>query len=187
MNKFRASYSNLHRWESGDFEGFVKGYFKLEPPLTSREQAEGKEWHDKWKDEVLKTSCMPELFGGRPLVDPIVEIKKVVQLEDWLDYVFIADLVEGSNIHDWKTGVDDSGKWINTNQLGCYAVGLTFDKIFVNQGFMHHYNQYTKRVDSSSIWLTDQVLKEAHNWIITLSCEAHEYLRVNNLYEKYGK
>jgi hypothetical protein len=154
--------------------------------MTTREQAEGKEWHDKWEKEVKKTGCLPTLFGGRKLDTFKCEVKKVVELAPWLDYVFVADLVEGSNVHDYKTGVDDSARWVSTKQLGCYAVGLTFDKIFINRGYIHHFNQYTKKVDSSSIWITDKVLEDAHNWIITLSSEAHEYLTNNNLYEKYG-
>lgn len=185
--KFRASYSGLHRWESGDVEGFVKGYFKLEPPMTTREQAEGKKWHDIWQKEVDETKCLPKIFGGSKLIDPKCEIKQVVELEDWLDFVFITDLVDGSAVHDYKTGVDDSGKWINTNQLGWYAVGLTFAKTFINRGFIHHFNQYTKKVDNSSIWITDKVLKDSYNQIITLASDAHEYLRVNHLYERYGK
>jgi len=186
-NIFRASYSGLHRWESGDYEGFVKGYFHLEPSPTTREMSEGKDFHKLWEDEINKTKCLPELFGGKKLTDPVCEVKKLVHLEDWLDFVFIADMVDGSDIHEFKTGVSQSADWANTNQLGCYAVGLTFDKHFVDRGFVHHYNQYSKKYDMSMVWLTDKILKEAHNWIVTLASDAHEYLRVNNLYEKYGK
>lgn len=185
--KFRASYSILHRWESGDFEGFVKGYFKLEPSPTTREMSEGKDWHKLWENEILKTKHLPELFGGRPLIAPECEVKQVVEIEPWLDFVFIADMIDREDIHEFKTGVSSSSDWVNSNQLACYAVGLTFLGKVIKRGFVHHYDQYNKKYDMSMLWITDKVLKEAHNWIVTLSCEAHEYLRVNNLYERYGK
>lgn len=186
MNKFRASFSLLTKWESGDFEGFVKGYFKLEKPITTREMSEGKEYHQQWQKEIEDTKCMPKLLGGKKLNNPICEIKKVVQLEDWLEYVFIADMVDGEDIHEFKTGVSKSSDHINSKQLGCYAVGLTMDKQVVKRGFLHHYDQYSKKYDMSMIWITDEVIKEAHNWILTLSAEAHDYLLSNGLYERFG-
>ena len=189
MNKpiFRSSYTMLHIWQSGDWEHFVKSYFHLGEQLTTREMSEGKEFHSQWQKEIEETKCLPKLFGGTQLKDPKCEVKKLVKLEDWLEFVFIADMVDGSDIHEFKTGVSSSSDWVKTNQIACYGVGMTFDKHFVDRGFVHHWDQYNKRYDMSMIWLTDKVLQETQNWIETLSSEAYDYLLTNKLYERFGK
>ena len=185
MIKFRASYTNLMKWRSGDYEGFVKAYFKLGPSITTREMDEGKTWHLKWAKEIKKTKELPKLFGGGKLSNPMVENKMVVNIDDWIDFVFICDCYENNGeFIDFKTGVQNSGF---DTQLGTQAVGLTLAKIKANRGHIYHYNQYNKDTEHDIFWITDRALKDSLNWIITLSSEAHEYLKNNNLYERFKK
>ena len=80
-NKFRASFTILNIWKSGDWERAIKAYFKLEQFVTLA-MAEGREWHKKWAEESKQTKKLPAIFGGKELVNPIIEEKKVVSIYD---------------------------------------------------------------------------------------------------------
>ena len=186
MNKFRASYTVLRLWETGRWEDAVKAYFKLEQ-FTTRAMAEGKEYHEKWKEYIDKNKKLPKVFGGKKLKKPITEKKIVVQLYDWLELVFIADLIDEPVIYDFKTGTQSSGAYIETMQLPVYAMGLTLSDIFINEGNILHYNQHIKKSDQSKMKIDDSVVKQGLNWVETLAGEMHEYFRNNKLYDRFNK
>lgn len=184
-NKFRASYSVLNIWKSGDWERAIKAYFKLEK-FTTQAMADGHQWHQKWCDHINKTKTLPIEFGGQKLNNPICEKKIVVELADWLDYVFIIDCYDNPTLHEFKTGKQSSESYAGDEQIRVYGVGATYAGLYVDRAIIHHYDQYSKRYDMSIVWLTDKTLQDAHNWIVTLSSEMHDYFVKNSLYEKFG-
>lgn len=184
--KFRASYTVLSQWASGNWEQAIKSYFKLEDFITPA-MVEGREWHEKWKAHTSQTGCLPIEFGNRQMKNPIVEIKKVVSMSEWLDLVFIIDCLEAPIIHEYKTGKQSSEVHANSKQLGVYAVGATLTGHYVNQGIVHHYDQYKKSYDMSMVWITDKMLDETNNWIETISSEMHDYFVKNDLYLTYSR
>jgi len=185
MTKFRASFTVLNLWDQGDYDEAIKAYFKLERVKT-RAMDEGSAKHDEWRRHVLATGCLPQEFGGAKLNNPSVENKNVIQLENWLDFVYIPDLVDGQTIYEFKTGVTTSQQYADSKQMGVYAVGLTFDKVFVNRGVVLHWNQYTRKADTSTVWLTDKVLRDAHHWIIGQSRAMFDYISQNGLFDKFN-
>lgn len=184
--KFRASFSVLSQWADGNWERAVKSYFKLEQ-FTTPAMAMGKEWHEKWAQHTNATGCLPVEFGGAKLKKPITELKTVVSLDDWLDLVFIIDCLDEPDIHEYKTGKQSSEAYANTKQLGVYAVGATLKGYLVKRGIIHHYDQYTKKTDTSIVWLTDKLIDDAHNWIFTIAGEMHDYFIKNELYKRFAK
>lgn len=186
MNKFRASYSVLNTWESGQYERAVEMYFKLSS-FTTEAMAEGKIWHKKFEEEIKKTGCLPKIFGGDKLINPRTEVKKVIEIYDWLQLVGVIDLLDSPTVIDFKTGKGSSESSAGSHQLGLYGVLCTFDKIKVTKGQIMHYDQYKKTVDTSTVWLTDRLLEDTMNWLITLSGSMHDYLNTNKLYERFGK
>lgn len=184
--KFHASYTALNLWNSGNYERAVEAYFHLQS-FTSEAMADGKTLHDQWEKEVKETGCLPKIFGGKKLIKPIVEEKRLVQIYDWLELSYKIDLLDDGVIYDYKSGKGSSESAISTKQLGVYGVGCTFDKIKVTKGQILHYDQYKKTVDTSSVWLTDTLLEDTLNWIVTLSSDMHTYLTDNKLYERFGK
>jgi len=184
--KFRASYSVLNTWADGNWERAVEMYFKLRQ-FTTPAMAMGKEYHEKWANHTKATGCLPTEFGGAKLTKPVTEIKSVVSLDEWLDLVFIIDCLDEPTIHEYKTGKQSSEAYAGGMQLGVYAVGATMQGFYVTKGIIHHYDQYTKKSDNSTVWLTDKLIDEAQNWIISLASEIHNYFITNNLYERFGK
>lgn len=186
MKIFRASYSVLSTWESGNWERAIEMYFKLADYVTPA-MVDGREMHKKWEDYAKKNNKMPEVFGGAKLYNPIIEKKHEIQLEDWLEFVFIPDLVDAPNLIDYKTGRSNpSAKAVRT-QLGLYAVGLDFFDINVSLGKLYHYNQYTKKVNLDIVCITDKLKAEAREYLYTVSSEMHDYFEKNDLYNKLGK
>lgn len=184
-HKFRASFTVLNIWASGDWERAIKAYFKLEKFVTPA-MAEGRDWHKKWAEESKLTKKLPAIFGGQDLVNPIIEEKRVVSIEPWLDLVFIIDNYDKPVLHEYKTGKQSSEAYASSMQLPVYAVGATLSGLYVEQGKIYHYDQYSKKVDMSVVWITDKLLKDAHNWIVTLGGEMHDYFIKNGLYERFG-
>lgn len=184
--KFRASYSILNVWDSGDWERAIKYYFKLET-YTSPAMAAGKEWHKNWSDYINATQALPIEFGGKKLFKPQSEIKRVVSIEPWLDLVGIIDCYDNPTIYEFKTGKTSSEVYASSMQAGVYAVLATYGEFYADRAEIHHYDQYTKKHDMSVVWITDKMLEKALNWIITLSSDMHDYFLKNQLYEKFGK
>ena len=64
-NIFRASFTVLDQWNSGNWEQAVKTYFKLEKFITPEMQA-GREWHEKWAKHISDTKTL-QLQKKKPL------------------------------------------------------------------------------------------------------------------------
>lgn len=186
MSKFRASYTILDQWNSGNWEMAVKMYFKLDQFVTPAMQ-DGREWHEKWAKHIEATKTMPIEFGAKPLIAPIPEQKTVVSLDEWLDLVGVIDCYDEPTIYEWKTGKQSSEVYAGSMQGGIYAILGTYSKKYVEKVEIHHYDQYRKKADMSIIWVTDDLLKATYNWIITTAGEMHNYFLTNDLYNKFGR
>jgi len=183
--KFRASYSVLNAWQSGNYERAVEMYFKLTDFVTEAMQ-DGRDWHEKWEAEVKDTGCLPQIFGGTKLIKPITEQKIVRQVDEWLEIVGIIDLQHGENgetLVDYKTGKTQSDNYANSFQPRVYHVLIPSAKRFE----FRHYDQYNHTTDTSIIHLTKKTLNDGIDWLITNASEMHSYLEKNQLYERYAK
>jgi hypothetical protein len=184
-NIFRASFTVLDQWNSGNWEQAIKTYFKLEKFITPAMQA-GREWHEKWAKHITDTKTMPIEFGGFALKDPIAEQKTVVHLDDWLDLVGIIDCYANPVVYEWKTGKSSSETYAGTKQGGIYAMLATLSQKYVERIEIHHFDQYRKLSDMSIIWVTPELMDESHNWIVTTAAEMHTYFEDNGLYARFG-
>lgn len=182
--KFRASYSILSVWAGGDWERAIKMYFKLEK-FTTPAMAEGKRYHEQWEQHIKATKTLPAVFGGAKLQQPETEVKKVVELEPWLDLVGVIDCLDQPIIYDWKTGKQSSEHYAGTMQPGVYGVLASFAGHYVDRAIIWHYDQYSQKKDVSQVWLTDARLAHAQNWIVTHASDMHHYLTENKLYERF--
>ena len=162
--KFRASYSILSKWAGGQWEEAIKMYFKLET-FTSPEMAEGKKWHEGWEKHIIATQALPLELGGKVLTSPVPELKKVVELRPWLDLVGVVDCYDSGTIYEFKTGKQSSEAYASSKQIGIYGLLCTYAGLYVEKAEIYHYDQYLKKYDMSVVWITDEMLKDAFNWI----------------------
>ena len=183
--KFRASYTVLSLWASGNWERAIKQYFKLEK-FTTPQMADGLKYHKDWCQYISQNKKLPLEFGGKELANPICEQKKVVSLAPWLDLVYIIDCYDKPVLHEFKTGKQSSESYASSMQLPIYAVGATYSGLLVEKAEIYHYDQYLKKCDMSVVWITDKVMNDAYNYILTLSGEMQNYLLVNGLYQRFG-
>lgn len=182
---FRASYTILNTWGSGQWESAVKMYFKLDQ-YVSPAMADGKVWHEKWEKYIKENLALPEEFGGKKLIKPEVEIKKVVSLEPWLDLVGRIDCFDSPTIYEFKTGKQSSESYASSHQAGIYAILATKAGLYADRAEIYHYDQYTKKYDMSLVWITDEMMLKTYNYIVTLAGEMHDYLLKNDLYNRFG-
>lgn len=184
-NVFRASYSVLQQWQSGNYERAVEMYFHLGDFVTPA-MADGRAWHKKWEDHVNKTKTMPLQFGGRPLNNPVAEGKKIVKITDWLHLSGVIDCYDKPIIYEWKTGKQSSEAYASNHQAGVYGVLSTMSGLYAEQCHIYRYDQYVNKYDMSIVHLTDKLLQDSLNWIETLSGDIHRYFQDNDLYTKFG-
>ena len=182
-NKFRASFTVLDLWAKGLWEEAIKAYFKMDR-FVSPEMEEGKEYHQKWSLFIKENSRLPDIFGGKALENPLCEEKVVAPLFDWCDLVGKVDCLEKSTVFEFKTGVSSSQDHARSIQTPVYGLLATLANRYIKKAEIHHYNQYSKRVDMSILWLTDASLRNAFDFIETHASEMHNYFLQNNLYEK---
>jgi hypothetical protein len=184
-SKFRASYTILNIWKSGDWERAIKYYFKLEQFKTSQ-MADGQKYHDAWEKYIPENKKLPVEFGGKQLTNPICETKIVVQLADWCELVGKIDCFDSPVIYEFKTGKQSSESYASSPQAGVYAILCTYSNMLADRAEIYHYDQYQKRYDMSYVWLTDRLLSDTLNWVMTLSGEMHDYFETNGLYSRFG-
>lgn len=184
---FRASYSILHLWSKGLHEEAVQAYFKLER-IETEAMRQGKNLHQGWALYIQENSRLPEELGGTDLRNPKVEVKLTATIpghEEWLTLVGIVDCLDVDEIIEEKSGTTSSQTYAKTMQTPFYGLLCKLNGITVTRARIPHYNQHTKRTDTSYLWITPTVLSEAENWIITLAEEMHMYLENEGLYDLY--
>ena len=106
----------MNAWNNGQTQKALEMYFKIST-FTSEAMTEGSALHKLWENEVKKTNCLPKVFGGRKLNNPLSEQKKAITLRkefdgdllDDVEFVLsgIVDLIDGDLIIDYKTGNED--------------------------------------------------------------------------------
>ena len=184
MKKFRASFTVLSQWANGRWEEAIKSYYHLERVETPQMKL-GKELHKQWADEVRRTGKLPKVFGGEPITPIFIEEYFRVDVNEWLQLSFVADLVieeNGGTVIDYKTSSSKtSGEMIDTYQLPMYEIGLMLVGVLTRMGKILHYDPITKQVDQSMVWFSDNLRKETLEWIITNASEMHDYIQKNNL------
>lgn len=184
-NTFYASYSILKLWQAKQWEDVVKYYFKLEKFVTPA-MAAGRDFHKQWEQEIITFKKLPAVFGGAALKDPKPEQFFDHRVYDWLVLRGVVDCIDSPDIHEFKTGKQTAEHYAAEKQAGMYGVLCTKKQIYVERAFIHHYDQYTKKTDTAMIWLTDKLLNDTMNWILSLSGEIHQYFLENQLYDRYG-
>ena len=185
MGKFRASYTILYTWDSGNWEMATKYYFKWES-FTPRAMADGHDRHYIFDKHIQDTKTLPVEFGARKLNNPKPEIKLVVQIYPWLELVSKIDCLDAPTIFEFKTGAMSSEAYSSHKQHGVYGVVCTYAGHYVNKAEIYRYNPAKKQSDVSIVWITKRLLNDSFNWIETIASEMHDYFESNNLYEKYG-
>lgn len=178
LDKFRASYSVLSTWETGDIKRAIDQYLKIDT-YTTPQMEMGKKFHGEWENEVKRYKCLPKVFGGQPLLHPRSEEKIVIQVADWLDFVFVADCVDQYTLHEFKSGANDANYWSNTWQTPIYAYGLLANGHRVNKAYIHSYNPYNQKVTKALVWMTPAVMQDALDKLWTLSSEMWDYIQQN--------
>lgn len=182
---FRASYSVLSMWKSGRYEDAVAMYFKLDS-FENEAMRQGKMFHDAWQKETDETGCLPAVFGGTKLKNPQTELKIVHHLEPWLDLVGVIDCLDCPTVNEYKTGVISAANYANTPQGGIYALLAILSGYLVERLDYHVYNQYTKKAEMASVWVSDKMLEEAMEFVKTYAADMHAYLLENDLYAQLG-
>jgi hypothetical protein len=177
----RVSYTLLKLWADGKTSNAIDYYLKRDFEPT-KQMIDGKAWHEKWSAESLKTGRLPEVFGGKFLTpDPKIEVKLVVDLADWLQLVGVIDLLDGNTIYEYKTGVTSSTDYAESLQAEVYSIlCVKALKIRPDKAWYLHYNQYTKKIDCSMVWLTDGKITKAAEWVVSVATD------MKNEFEKIG-
>ncbi len=170
MKTFRCSFSILEPWSKGDWDEAIRRFYKTSIKVTPQMQA-GRLMHEQWRAETNQTSCLPAVFGGKPL-DPFkCEEKMECTLDGWLNFVGIVDCMENHTIHEYKTGAADSLTYSRTMQTKVYQLLCAENAYYPNQAVIRHYNQYTQRVTTSYQYLSAKTLEYGREWIITNASE----------------
>jgi hypothetical protein len=76
--------------------------------------------------------------------------------------------------------------YANDWQVAIYAVGATMSGHYIKLAEIYHYDQYIKRMDMSPVWITDKLLNNTYERIITTASEMHNYFEENGLYNKFN-
>ena len=172
--KLKLSYSILSLWKRGDYDGVLDALNgKWREP--NEYMKFGTEKHREWENEVRETGELPRLFGGGKLRNPITERYSRGQRLDWLWLSGITDLQFGENgeqLVDYKTGRGTANSYAGTLQAGCYKVLHPEAKVF---RFLC-WNQYSGRITTSMIFLTDAYGVKALDEIVSIACEIRDFL-----------
>lgn len=191
-NRLRASYTILRAWEEGRTDDAIAMYLKLYE-IDSPQMKAGREWHKKWQGEIESTGKKPEVFGEKKMEKWKTEWRIEVDVEDWMSLRGVIDLVEflvpeGDTVivepTDFKTGMSSASDYANTYQLPLYAYLLRTKGLTTRRGIYAHYDQYQRKADTSYVWLTDNRLRDALEWAISIGSDMHNAFEQMGVYER---
>jgi hypothetical protein len=185
-HKFRASFTVLNLWDSGNWEEAVKAYFKLPDRFVNKAMADGKAFHEAFEAHINKTKTLPAMFGSAGLRNPKTELKLEVDIYEDMELVGVIDCMTDKEIFEFKTGKTESNNSIYERQVKVYGALAWAKGCRVERANILHYDQYNKNTDISSVWLTEEAIEEALNWVITVGGDIHNYFLKNKLYEKFS-
>lgn len=173
--KLKLSYSIINIWKSKDYDRALEallGHWRA----PSEDMLYGTKMHKEWEEEVNRTGCMPVIFGGERLENPITEEYCKTRLLDWLWLVGMIDLQfirdNDKYLVDYKTGKGGAGQYGSSLQAGCYKILKPSAKLFM----FKHYNQYEEKTSTCVIKLTDRLLNNSLSQVITIGEEIREML-----------
>lgn len=172
---FRVSFSILDPWSHGDYDEATRRYLRIPSP-PSQAMEDGTLFHRSWQTETTDSKRLPAVFGGTTLKNPSTELKMECVIDDWIQFVGVIDCMEDDTIHEYKTGSRNSIVWASTMQTRCYQVLTEFNGFRPKKALIHHFNQHTKKVTHSKVYLTDHSRQMATEWIRTYASELHEAL-----------
>jgi hypothetical protein len=178
LTKFRASFSVLSTWESGNWQRAIDQYFKLDK-FTTPQMEMGKRLHQEFEKSIKTEGKLPDVFGGHRLTTPQSETKIVIPVSDWMDFVCIPDCVDGDTLYEFKTGAQSATDWANTWQVPIYGYALLANKTPVTQAKLYAYNQYNQQTSMAMIWITPELMQRAVDKMYTLASSMWDYLQKN--------
>lgn len=170
---YRFSFSVLYPWSNGQYEEALNRYLKI-GEIETPQMREGKLLHEQWRTETEKTGKLPTVFGDVELQNPECEVKMECMIDEWIQFVGVIDLLEKHRITDYKTGNSNSLSYISTPQLRCYQLLCVENGYVPTEAYIRHWNQYTKTVTNSKMYLSQYTLENARDWIITYASEMRE-------------
>lgn len=187
-NKFRASWTVLGIWESGQWQEAIEYYFGI-AKRDSEAMELGRKFHSEFEAQTKETGQLPAVFGGLKLENPRCELKLHVEVSDWLELVGKIDCYSDPGIIDeYKTGsTSQPRKLRGLSQGTIYGLLAVGNDLPIRQVRLHHYNPITKDAFTDITWTTPKVLREGKEILLDLAWEMHSYLVRNNLYEELGK
>lgn len=172
---FHVSFSVLYPWNQGQWDEAVNRYLKVETPTTPAME-EGKTLHKSWESETKVTGCLPLVFGGQKLSNPVTEKRLEVYLDNWIELVGHPDLIDDDCIHEYKTGSADAVYWSRTPQILVYQMMCELSGFSPKKAVIHHYNQRTQVVSTAHRWLTPQSRAFAYEWVVSNASEMFDAL-----------
>lgn len=165
----RLSYSVMNRWLTGDYDGAIEA-LQGNWGEPNRFMEEGLRYHKEWEEEVKKTGRLPSIFGGQEIDNPHTEVWGEKKVLDWLTIVGKVDLIYGDKqeiLVDYKTGSSTASAYGSSLQHKVYKILFPEAKYF---DYLH-YNQYTRTVSMIRVHLTDKILEDGLNTIVTVGCD----------------
>ena len=172
--KLKLSASVINLWQRGDKQGVYDALHGIWRPSTPQMEY-GTQKHKEWEEEVNRTGCLPEIFGGEKIINPITEHYYRKEIMDWLWLSGIVDLEFGENgevIVDYKTGKGTANSYANSFQVACYALLRPQAKMFR----FYAYNQYEDKVTSSVIHLNDRKRVDWQDDLFSIACDIRAWL-----------
>jgi len=170
MTKMRLSYTIVRTAEEGMIDDAVRMLQGDWSGYDNQAMQLGQEWHKKFERETIKTEKMPVLFAY-DLGKTTAELKKVVDVNDWLEFVVKVDALTDTAIADHKVGKTTLSACMSTYQLGCYSLAFPNAKY----GIINRYYPYGNEVDVGIRHLTDQCRRESAEWIGTWASILRDY------------
>lgn len=167
--RLKLSFSIINAWYHGDKDGAIDMLMgKWREPTEAMQF--GTFMHKQWENEVNETGCLPKVFGGAKIEQPLTETYYKKQILDWLWLSGVIDLQyqtpDGDLVLvDYKTGNGNANQYTQSLQAGIYGILQPDAKLFI----FKHYNQYEDKTTSSIIRLGGDVIIETLNVVTEIA------------------
>ena len=178
------SYSSANSWDQGYKEDALTAILKVGEEREPTEPMKlGRKWHEVWEEETKRTKQVPALFGyklpGRVRAEQRYQLAIPTKHEYDIRITGVLDIEteDGLWIADHKCGKTEVEKYLNSQQIGIYALLRPMAEV----GIYNTYNPYTKKAEVFPIIISQAMRDEASEWIKKIAHEVYEHCQAEGM------
>lgn len=182
MKRLRLSNTAINYFDRKDLKGLVD-YLRGKRFEPTKAMKDGLKYDDEACDFVLKNNRLPDIFGGKEVVNPRVQWKfeQTVTFPglDPVDFVGVSDVydLDRKILIELKTGTTSPAYYAKHLQVPLYLTLLNMRGVNTKKAYIAHYDQYLDKTTIIDFIVSDGLIESTKKKLEEKVRGIQEYLK----------